>query len=81
MFPLDFFTRIMAEKALDDVLRHLLVDQPGPEGVPELVRCHLDRPAGAVVEPDAGLPVLERPAEHPVAVGLAGVPPGREQPA
>jgi hypothetical protein len=62
----------VTEKALDNVLGHSLVDQPGPEGVPELVRGYSDRTAGAVVQADAGLPVLERPAEHPVAVGLAG---------
>jgi hypothetical protein len=49
--------------------------------VPELVRGYSDRPAGAVVQADAGLPVLERSAEHPVVVGPAGVPPEREQPA
>jgi hypothetical protein len=39
----------MAEQALDDVLGHPLVDEPGPERVPELVRGYPDRPAGAVV--------------------------------
>lgn len=68
----------VTEKALDDVLRHSLVDQPGPDGVPELVRGYSDRPPGTVVQADAGLPVFERPAEHPVAVGPAGVPPKTE---
>ena len=37
MFPLDFFTRIMAEEALDDVLWHSGVYQAGPERVAQLV--------------------------------------------
>jgi hypothetical protein len=44
----------MAEKALDDVLGHAFVDQPGPEGVPELVRGDSHGPAGTVVKADAG---------------------------
>ena len=47
----------MAEELLDHVLRDAGVDQPGPEGVTELVTGHGDRLPGLVAQVDDALPV------------------------
>jgi hypothetical protein len=63
----------MTEQLLHDVLGDAAVDQPGPQGVAELVTGHGDRLAGLVAQVDDALPVRELLAEGPVRVGLGAV--------
>ena len=50
----------MGEQALDHVLWHPCVDQPGSQRVPELVDGDLDCASGFVVQADSLLPADER---------------------
>ena len=63
----------MAEQLLHDVLGDAAVDQPGPQGVAELVAGHGDRLAGLVAQVDDALPACELLGEGPVRVGLGAV--------
>ena len=49
----------VAEQLLHDVLGDAAVDEPGSEGVAEVVAGHGDRLAGLVAQADDALPVRE----------------------
>lgn len=63
----------MAQELLDDVLGHASVDEPGADGVAELMGMDAHWPAGLVAHVDAGLPVAELVGQRAVGVGLGAV--------
>ena len=63
----------VAEDALDDVLGDAGVDQPGAEGVAELVGGDAHAATAFVVEADRGLPLSEPGLQQPVGVGQGAV--------
>jgi len=56
MISLTRITRIMGEQSLDHVLRDAGVDQPGAQGVPELVQGDVGGASSLIVQSDALLP-------------------------
>ncbi len=63
----------VAEELLDDVLGHAGVDEPGADGVAELVGVDPDGLAGFVPDVDGLLPGAELVGEAAVGVGLGAV--------
>ena len=63
----------VAEQFLDDVLRDAGVDEPGPDGVTELVGVDSHGLAGLVAHVDLSLPVAELAGQAAVGVGLGPV--------
>jgi hypothetical protein len=51
------------EHPLHDVQRHLVVDHPGADGVPELMRGDLHRLARGVADIAVGEPPLKAPVQ------------------
>ena len=69
----------VTEQLLRDVLRDAAVDEPGPQGVAELVAGHSNWLSSLVAQADDPLPALKLLAQSAVRIGLvasAGSPPG-----
>nr|QTK22462.1 aldehyde dehydrogenase [Rhodococcus sp. B2] len=63
----------MVEDLADHFLGNVVVDQPGAEGVPELVRGHVDGCAAFVADAAVGDPLLQRRGDDRSADDMCAV--------